>query len=494
MLETLLIAAADAFIAALSFLTTAYIYQKVSILPVNKLYHNKWVLAAASVSVAAVYVFLVSLSSSAASLVSYLFPPFFFVLFEKDNRKLKCIITFLSSTFTRVIAFFPTIIVSLLAALLSPEILPSQNKSLSQLILVLVQILTFILAFFLSKIKRLRKGFQFFQNENHLGIGLVVSGILFVLFGIAYTYQIKSDFLAMIIVAGIAISAFGIYLWIRRSITAHYRERLQLKSEEHYRQLLQEKEQETEKLSQSNAYLAKVVHRDNHLMNALSTSIDAYFESDDPSFRDKLLREMQTLAKERGELIAQEQRDAKILPSTGNLLIDGAINDLYIKAAAHGVNFDLTVSETVDEIIGKYISQTDLQTLLCDHIKDALIAIAAKSADGGNLLVDLSMENGNYRIAVFDSGVDFDVSTLAKLGKERVTTHADSGGSGIGFMTTFDVLQKSYASLIITEFEFKVPFSKSVAVCFDGNHAFMIQSYRKDRLQAALNRDDVIIL
>ena len=32
----------------------------------------------------------------------------------------------------------------------------------------------------------------------------------------------------------------------------------------------------------------------------------------------------------------------------------------------------------VDAVIGKYISQTDLQTLLCDHIKDAIIAVDAK--------------------------------------------------------------------------------------------------------------------
>lgn len=104
------------------------------------------------------------------------------------------------------------------------------------------------------------------------------------------------------------------------------------------------------------------------------------------------------------------------------------------------------------------------------------------------------MKNENYQITVFDSGVDFEIDTLSKLGKERVTTHADNGGSGIGFMTTFETLRKAYASLMITEFAHKTPFSKSVSIIFDGENSFIIQSYRSDILKTAINRDDMVII
>ena len=90
--------------------------------------------------------------------------------------------------------------------------------------------------------------------------------------------------------------------------------------------------------------------------------------------------------------------------------------------------------------------------------------------------------------------MDFEIATLAKLGKECVTTHAENGGSGIGFMTTFETLRKAHASLVITEFENKTPFSKSIAFIFNGDNNFIIQSYRSSQLKAAINRDDVIIL
>ncbi len=211
-------------------------------------------------------------------------------------------------------------------------------------------------------------------------------------------------------------------------------------------------------------------------MSNLNTSIDMYFNSDNKKYQDDLLRKLQTLAKERAELINQEQLESKIMPSTGNRMIDSAINDLYIKAAAHGIDFNLTVSSTVDEVIGKYISQTDLQTLLCDHIKDAVIAVDRYGESGGKILVNLSKQNDNYCIDIYDSGVAFEPETLSKLGLERVTTHADSGGSGIGFMTIFETLRKAYASLIITEFENRTPFSKSVSFRFDSKSSFIIHT------------------
>lgn len=300
-------------------------------------------------------------------------------------------------------------------------------------------------------------------------------------------------YLYLVSFIGIIIAGFGLYLWIRRSITAHYRERLQLKSEEHYKEMLEERDKELEKLSQSNEYLAKIVHRDNHLMNAVNSSVNSYFESDNSEYKDQLLRDLHTLTKERADLINQELLQSKLLPSTGNLLIDSAINDLYIKATSHGIDFNLTVSSTVDEIVGKFISQTDLQTLLCDHIKDAIIAVDSRGEAGGKILVNLSMKKENYCIDIYDSGVDFDAETLSRLGLERVTTHPDTGGSGIGFMTTFETLKKAYASFIITEFENKTPFSKSVTFRFDGENAYIIRSYRSEELKKNINRTDLTI-
>ncbi len=351
-----------------------------------------------------------------------------------------------------------------------------------------------VLCYFLMRIKRFKKGFQFFLNDKHFGLGLALTGVILTLTCVNLEALNEMDIIYVIVIIGVLISGFGLYLWIRHSITARYREHLQSQSEEQYQKELSKRDREIEKQRQSNEYLAKVVHRDNHLMNSLNTAIDAYYNTNDNAEKSDLFREIQTMIKERGELIDREQRETKLLPSTGSLLIDSTINDLYIKAAAHGIDFDMAASVPVSEIIGKYISQTALQTLLSDHIKDAVIAVEAKGEESGKILLDLSMQNDNYCITIYDNGVAFEIDTLSKLGRERVTTYADSGGSGIGFMTTFETLNKAYASLIITEFDSTMPFTKSVAFRFDGESSFIIQSHRSEELKEKLTRDDVVIL
>lgn len=475
------------YMGAALYYTPVYLYFKTSVHPIGSLCRKKWFLLLSGGIVAALFSVLYSVHHAPAQFMVYFAPSLVFSVFEKDRQRERFLICFLLSSVTRVLRLPASGLIAVFLAVINPP----RYLILSPLI---IYTLMFLLAFFMMKLKRFRRGFQFFQSEDKLGMGLAISGLIFFIEGLTYLYRYIDIAVIIVALIGLFIVDIGLYLWIRHSITAHYRERLQLKSDEHYEQLLREKESENEKLSQSNAFLAKIVHRDNHLIGALGTAVDAYFQSGDQPFRDDLLRELQTLARERDALIKQEQRDSKILPPTGSRLIDSALNDLYIKAAAHGIDFDVTVSSPVSEIIGKYISQTDLQTLLCDHIKDAVIAVEAAKESGGKILVELSEKSGSYTVSIFDNGVPFAAETLARLGRERVTTHADSGGSGIGFMTTFETLRKTGASLMIAEFEPHTPFSKAVSVLFNGENAFIIRSYRSEALKKTIQRDDILFL
>ena len=487
MSDTLFAFITDLYIGSIVFLTTAYIYFKISVFSINRFYKKPSVIIIGTIVISVLYAFGYIISNPIAQTILDLYPCIFLVIFEKENILSKWMVCFFATCMNLALFIFSSLTVYFILSI-------TNALFLKKYVIYFLYLLILAMAFVLLKLKRFRKGFQFFQDSKRTVVGITLAGLLFCLFCFIRFQKKPNELIGVMILTCASSLSLIIYFWIRRSITAHYRERLQLKSEEHYQALLSEKEQEIEKLNQSNEYLAKVVHRDNHLMSSLNSSIDAYFASGDSQFRDEMLRDIQTLAKERGELIAKELREAKILPSTGNLLIDGAINDLYTKAAAHGIDFSLTVSAPVGEVIGKFISQTDLQTLICDHIKDAMIAVDATREDKGKILVEFAMKNGSYSVTVFDSGIAFEPETLAKLGKERVTTHADNGGSGIGFMTTFETLRKAHASLTITEFETKTPFSKSVSFRFDGENTFTIQSYRNEVLREVLQREDIAIL
>lgn len=471
-------------ICLVAFLSIAYLFCKVCVIKPNK--KQLAYLIGTGIGLAILYMVLKKFGDQLPQLLLYFLIPFFVSILGKKTFIINLSSAFISTALYKVAKVISSVLVTtiLYALGLNEKIVFANVGNV---------IFSFLLCVLFMKVKRFRNGILTLQEERFVGLGLGLSGIVLLISGMSLENYSDFNYAYVILLLGSIIAGFGLYLWIRRSITAHYRERLQLKSEEHYEQLLEERNKEIEKLNLSNEYLAKIVHRDNHLMGALDSSINAYFNSTNETEKVNLLRDIQTLAKERGELIAKEQLDSKLLPTTGNHLIDGAINDLYIKAAAHGIDFNLTVSSTVDEIIGKYITQTNLQTLLCDHIKDAIIAVDSRGEAGGKILVNLSMQNDNYCIDIYDNGVEFSVDTLSKLGLERVTTHADTGGSGIGFMTTFETLKKAYASLIITEFENQTPFTKSVSFRFDGESAFIIHSYRSEELKKVIDRNDVMI-
>ena len=159
---------------------------------------------------------------------------------------------------------------------------------------------------------------------------------------------------------------------------------------------------------------------------------------------------------------------------------------------------DIKISASINSLICiNQLAKTIWAAAFCGsflyNIKHAFIAEHSRREAGGIILVNLSKQDDNYSIDIYDNGVEFDVDTLSKIGLERAATHADSGGSGIGFMMTFETLKKAYASLIITEFESQAPFSKSVTFRFDGENAYIIHSYRSEELKKNINRADLVI-
>lgn len=351
-----------------------------------------------------------------------------------------------------------------------------------------------LLCFGVVHFKFLKRAFSFLGKENNFGIGLLISSYSLVFSLLLTEYNRINSSLGVILFVGLPLGVIGLILWIRSIVNNHFKRKIADRADAFTQQEIKEKDERIEQLEDEVATLAKQVHRDNHLLSSLDRSVRTLAETESAAERNQLADEFRTLYRERNDLIAKEQQERKLLPSTGVALIDGALSEMYVKATAHGIHFDLMVGEPIHYLVNNIISQTDLQTLLCDHIKDAIIAVDAAKGESGKILVSIEKHEGLFEITIRDNGVDFTPDTLARLGKERVTTHAEEGGSGIGFMTTFETLEKTKGSLIITEHESKTPFSKSVAFVFDGLHQFIISSYRKDELKEKLSRDDILYL
>ena len=84
------------------------------------------------------------------------------------------------------------------------------------------------------------------------------------------------------------------------------------------------------------------------------------------------------------------------------------------------------------------------------------------------MLIVFGSENESFTVSIYDSGLPFEQQVIENLGKRRITTHRKTGGSGIGLMTTAQLLKKQNASLVIDESVDNESYAKKVSVIFDG--------------------------
>ena len=132
-------------------------------------------------------------------------------------------------------------------------------------------------------------------------------------------------------------------------------------------------------------------------------------------------------------------------------------------------------------MVNNAVSKEDLEILLADHIKNAIIAINHTQNINRTIMVKLGKIESIYGIKFYDSGAEFELETLDNLGNKPSTTHAEEGGTGMGFMNTFETLKKYKASLIIEEYNkpSKDNYTKVISINFDNKNEFKIKSYRR---------------
>ena len=156
------------------------------------------------------------------------------------------------------------------------------------------------------------------------------------------------------------------------------------------------------------------------------------------------------------------------------------LNFMQSECIKNKIEFELQISGNIHYMVNNLISKEDLEILLADHIKDAIIAINHTDNINKSILVKIGEIGGIYSLYIYDSGIEFEKKTLSKLGKEPITTHANEGGTGMGFMNTFDTLQKYQASFIINELNEpnKDNYTKVLIFKFDKKNESKILSYR----------------
>ena len=390
--------------------------------------------------------------------------------------------------------FLSTIIANL------PFINLSYQNPLRLLIGAIIEIFLILKLF---NINRFKKGFSFLKNNEKMYtfsiLGLIFSGVLIIIYSI-----LDNNWNALarrILAFGFVLISIGTFIWIKRNITLDYQDRMKNRKIENLQKELEEKDRINNELTEEIKNLTIINHKYNSRIKAAKEEISrlafAMKHNSNTEFSSEIsevTKLIDNLSNEYSNKINDVLKYSKPLPKTNVKGVDTILEYMKLEAAKNNIDFDLKVNCSVRDFTDKYISISDLETLIGDHIKDAIIAINHSNKPIRNITVIFDIINNCYRFTVYDSGIDFEIDTLVNLGLEATTTHKDEGGTGIGFMTTFETLEKYNASLVIDEINFKNSnFSKSINIVFDGKHEYVICSSRTEEIKKKDKSNRIIL-
>ena len=264
---------------------------------------------------------------------------------------------------------------------------------------------------------------------------------------------------------------FFMLITIKESIKLYYKQNLLIKDLESTKKELSEKNEELAKLEKENLEFSKTSHSLAHRQKALEYKLNKLINGDKATPQDTTKEELKKELEDISKDIYKKPSDIEI-EKTGIDKIDNMLEYMKSECDKNNIEFNLQIIGNIHYMVNHFISENDLEILLADHIKDAIIAIQHSTNKNRSILVKIGKIQKYYGIYIYDSGVEFTDEVLNKLGKEPITTHKDSGGTGMGFMNTFDTLKRYNASLNIIKIDKPSldNYTKSVEILFNSKN------------------------
>lgn len=393
-----------------------------------------------------------------------------FSVITKNKLGYSILINTISTSINLIIFFIATIISFILYTIFKLE-----NEYSSLTIIIVIYL---IITNFSVKIKRIKNGFAFFsksKNDELFNVLILVCSVVTIFIVILLSNYKENSTLNMII--SLMIVIFVMIITIQKSLQVYYKQRMLVKDLEETKKELEDKKAEVKELEKENLNFSKISHTIAHRQKVLEHKLEELNMNSEIS--NELGARIEDITKDLKRETAVE------LSKTGIEVIDDMLSYMQSECIKNKIDFQLQLNGNIYTMTNHYIGKDELEILLADHIKDAIIAIGYADTVNKSILVRLGKINGIYSLYIYDSGIEFEIDTFKELGIKPSTTHKDNGGTGMGFMNTFDTLRKYKASLEIKEIgkPCKDNFTKVLKFKFDNKEEFTIKSYRKDEIK-----------
>ena len=400
----------------------------------------------------------------------------FITLINKFTFKNKILYSF----FLTIISFsinYIIYIISITIAFILNVFLKVQNDYIELLYIFAIYLIILMNVINLKKFKYgisyLKKKFK----ETYLNILILNIGIIVLFF--AMMIHDKDILKGRAIITTFIILSITMFITIKQSFDLYYKQNLLEKDLKETKDELEAKKKEVEKLEKENLEFSKTSHSLAHKQKALEyrlsqlTKLGKINEDEEIDIKNELENISEEMYKE-PEDIELAKTD---IPS-----IDNMFSYMQSECIKDNIKFELQVVGNIHYMVNNLITENELEILIADHIKDAIIAINHSDNSNRSILVRIGKIDNLYSLYIYDSGIEFTKEVLDNLGKKPITTHADTGGTGMGFMNTFDTLNKTKASFIINEIgkPCEDNYTKVLIFKFDNQNEFKVNSYKNE--------------
>ncbi len=400
-----------------------------------------------------------------------LFSLVYFALHTKYKSSLSITITVISFGITYIFYYIAVFVIGAIFSMIGVKY-TAVNKFYAKLCVADIQ---YLLSYLLFKIRRLKSGMPFLINEGTSKIGLLISITLIVCFICSSNAGLPTSYLFMIPIIFVVLGSVGIFVWWKNRLTKNYFKKLKNNEFQQLQNALQNQKAEIERLKQHNDAMSKIIHKDNKLIPTMELAVREYLAQSDLQneleMQQKghaLLKELQAISSERSGVIKDYQHCHVKVPTTGVFPIDSLLQYMYCKAQEADIQLEFTLSASMKYLTKNIIPSSDLRTILADLIENAIIAIKSSNLSNKKILVSLGIINQSYEVDIYDSGIPFESETICHLGQKNNTTHANSGGSGIGLITVLETLRRYNASFYIEQIQNAHNiFTKKISIRFD---------------------------
>ena len=330
--------------------------------------------------------------------------------------------------------------------------------------------------------KKLKYGITFLQKrkENEY-IDILILNISIIILVLTTLFLSSSITVVMEITPCFAICIIIMFITIQKSLQLYYKQKLLVQELNETKAELEKKTKEIEELEKENLNFSKKSHTLAHKQKSLEYKLQEMIMKTEISKEE--VGEIKDRLKEIEKDLYKE-KTAIELDKTGIAQIDDMLKYMQSECIKNKIDFELQLKGNIHYMTNNLIEKENLETLLADHIKNAIIAINHTDNINRSILVRLGQIDETYGLYIYDSGIEFEKETLQNLGKKPSTTHSDEGGTGMGFMNTFDTLRKCNASLVIEEYNepSKDNYTKALMIKFDNKNEFKIKSYREKEI------------